>query len=61
MILGGDVGVNAGPKNSVSECLSICHWKLNSILADDYSKLFILKTYILLDTAKNQSQFGQNI
>ena len=38
--------VNPGPKNSVSECLSICHWNLNSILAHDYSKLFLLKAYI---------------
>ena len=26
IILSGDVEVNPGPKNSVSECLSICHW-----------------------------------
>ena len=43
IILSGDVEVNPGPKNSVSECLSICHWNLNSILAHDYSKLFLLK------------------
>ena len=36
-----DFVVNPGPKNSVSECLSICHWNLNSILAHDYSKLFL--------------------
>ena len=46
IILSGDVEVNPGPKNSVSECLSICHWNLNSILAHDYSKLFLLKAYI---------------
>ena len=46
IILSGDVEVNPGPKNSVSECLSICHWNLNSISADDYSKLFLLKAYI---------------
>ena len=42
----GDVEVKTGPKNGVSECLSICHWNLNSILAHDYSKLFLLKAYI---------------
>ena len=31
IILSGDVEVNPGPKNSVSECLSICDWNLNSI------------------------------
>ena len=46
IILNGDVEVNPGPKNSVSECLSICYWNLNSILAHDYSKLFLLKAYI---------------
>ena len=46
IILSGDVEVNPGPKNSVSECLSICDWNLNSILAHDYSKLFLLKAYI---------------
>ena len=46
IILRGDVEVNPGPKNSVSECLSICHWNLNRILAHDYSKLFLLKAYI---------------
>ena len=45
IILGGDVEVNPGPKNNVSECLSICHWNLNSIFAHDYSKLFLLKAY----------------
>ena len=46
IILSGDVEVNPGPKNSLSECLSICHWNLNSILAHDYSKLFLLKANI---------------
>ena len=45
IILSGDVEANPGPKNSVSECLSICHWNLNSISAHDYSKLFLLKAY----------------
>ena len=43
----GDVEVNPGPKNSVSECLSVCCWYLNSISAHDYSKLFLLKACIL--------------
>ena len=42
----GDVEVNPEPKNSVSECLSICHWNLNSISAHDHSKLFLLKAYV---------------
>ena len=46
IILRGDAEVNPGPKNSVSECLSICHWNLNSILTHVYSKLFLLKAFI---------------
>ena len=46
IILSGDVEVNPGPKSSVSKCLSICHWNLNSISINDYSKLFLLKAYI---------------
>ena len=48
IILSGDAEVNPGPKNSVSECLSICHWNLNSISAHDHSKLFLLKAYIYI-------------
>ena len=43
IIITGDAEVNSGPKNSVSECLSICHWNLNNILAHDSSKLLLLK------------------
>ena len=46
IILSGDVEVNPEPKNSISECLSICHWNLISISFHDYSKLFLLKVYI---------------
>ena len=46
IIFSGDVEVNPRPKNSVSECLSICHWNLNSISVHDYSKLLVLKAYI---------------
>ena len=46
IIVSGDVEVNPGPKNSASECLSICHWNLNRILTHDYHKFFLLKAYI---------------
>ena len=46
VILSGDVEVNPGPKNSVKEYLSICHWNLNSTLVHDYSKLFFLKAHM---------------
>ena len=43
-----DVDVNPGPKKKDNDCLSICHWNLNSICAYDYSKLFLLNSYNLL-------------
>ena len=48
IILSGGIEVNPGPKHSMSECFSICHWNLNSILAHNYCKLFLLKAYILV-------------
>ena len=48
IILSSDIEVNPGPKNNFTECLSICCWNLNNISAHDYSKLFLLKAYILI-------------
>ena len=45
VMLSGDVEVNPGPKKKDKDCLSICHWNLNSISAYDYSKLFLLNSY----------------
>ena len=44
-MLSGDVEVNPGPKKKDRDCLSICHWNLNSISAYDYSKVFLLSSY----------------
>ena len=46
IILSGDVELTTGPKDTVSKCFSICHWNLSNILTHDYSKIFLLKTYI---------------
>ena len=56
----GDAEVNPGPKNSVSECLSICHWNLNSISDHDYSKLVPLKAYISFDKFEKLFKNKQN-
>ena len=60
IILSGDVEVNPGPKNSVSECLSICHWHLNSISDHDYSKLVPLKEYISVGKFEKLFKIKQN-
>ena len=48
IILGDDGEANPRVKSSVSECLSVCHWNLNSISPHDCSKLFPLKACILV-------------
>ena len=48
LVLRGDVEINSGPLSNCKEHFSICHWNHNSISAHDYSKLFLLKAYIIL-------------
>ena len=48
IILNTQQEVNSGHKNNFCECLSIRHWNLNSISVHDYSKLCLLKAYILV-------------
>ena len=47
-MLSGDVEMNPRRLSNCKEYFSICQWNLSSISAHDYSKLFILKTYIIL-------------
>ena len=47
IIFSSDAELNPGPKNNFSEYLSICHWNRNSISAQDYSKLFLLKAFFI--------------
>ena len=44
-MLSGEVEVNPGPKKKDKDCLSICHWNLNSTSTCVYSKLFLLISY----------------
>ena len=46
ILLSGDVEINPGPKRNTDETFSICHWNLNSLLAYNYNKLFLLRAYI---------------
>ena len=48
LMSGGDVEINPGSLSNCKEYFSICHWNLNSISAHDYSKLFLLKAYVIL-------------
>ena len=42
----GDIEENPGPKPNSCDCLSICHWNLNSISAHNFIKLSLLRDYI---------------
>ena len=42
----GDVEINPGPRRSTDETFSMCHWNFNSLLACNYSKLFLLRGYL---------------
>ena len=46
IILSGDVEINPGPRRSTDKIFSVCHWNLNSLLAYNYNKLFLLRAYI---------------
>ena len=46
--LSGDVEINPGPKRTPKANLSICHWNLNSISAQNYVKLPLLGAYLAL-------------
>ena len=46
VLLNGDVEINPGPKRTPKARLSICHWNLNSISADNYVKLSLLRAYL---------------
>ena len=47
--LSGDIEENPGPKGNTCDCLSICQWNLNSICAENFIKLSLLRTYITIN------------
>ena len=40
-----DIEINPGPKSTSQQGFSICHWNLNSIIAHNFGKIFLLKAY----------------
>ena len=48
ILLSADVELNPGLKRASTSNISICHWSLNGISAHNYTKLFLLKTYIAI-------------
>ena len=48
LLLCGDVELNLEPNQNTVKNLSICHWNLNSIAANNFAKLVLLKAYNLI-------------
>ena len=46
--LSDDIEENPGPKRYSNQSFSSCHWNFNSITANNYLKIFLLKGYISL-------------
>ena len=46
--LSGDIEENPGPRCNLNQSFSICHWNLNSITAQNYLKISLLRAYISL-------------
>ena len=46
ILLSGDVEINPGPRRNTDKTFLISHWNLNSLLANNYNKLFLLRAYI---------------
>ena len=44
-----NVEINPGSRHNSGESFSICHWNLNSVSADNYTKLSSLKVFIAAD------------
>ena len=47
ILLSGNVEINPGPTRTPKASLSICHWNLNSISAHNYTKLSLLRVYLV--------------
>ena len=47
-MLSCDIEINPGPKSSYRNCFSICHWNLNSISVQSYTKVSLLAAYNLI-------------
>ena len=44
----GDIEMNPGPKPNPCHRFSICHWNLNSLAADNYLKVSLLRAYVAI-------------
>ena len=45
LIISGDIETNPGPNNLDDQNLTICHWNLNGLAANNYVKISLLEAY----------------
>ena len=45
LIISGDIECNPGPENIHNQNLSLCHWNLNGIAANNFIKISLLEAY----------------
>ena len=45
LIISGDIESNPGPENLCNQNLSLCHWNLNGIAANNFIKISLLEAY----------------
>ena len=50
LMLCGDIESNPGPRPNSGQSFSICHWNLNSIVAHNFPKIYLLKAYNAIHT-----------
>ena len=46
--LSGDIQLNPEPKRNTNATFSTCHWNLNGISSQRYTKVSILKAYVVV-------------
>ena len=46
LLLSGDIETNTGPRRTLNNHFTICHWNLNSISAHNFVKVQLLKAYL---------------
>ena len=59
-MLSCDVEINLDPLSNCKEHFSIFYRNLNSLSAHDYSKLFLLKAYIILHKERTKKEDPKN-
>ena len=65
MHVSGDTEKNSGPKEDLSQTISIDRWNLNSLVAHNFTKVALLKAYLSVQrlniSCVSETYFNSNI